>query len=291
MHWDTRLKDKIKSIFGQKLGSQKPQVLDRNQLEATLFEADFSAPLVEKLLQALQTLPANTTQAQIDNALRAQLIQHLPTLARPPKPPAIIYLIGVNGAGKTTTTAKLAHWLCRQQNQVMLAAADTFRAAAADQLRIWANRLQVPILAHVPGSDPAAVVYEAVLAMKSRQIDYLLIDTGGRLHTNQNLLGSLQKMQRTALKAWGAESAPIYNILIIDATLGQNSLQQALSFNQALPLHGLIVTKLDGIARAGSLVSIYQALKLPIWFIGSGEGLEDFTPFNADSYISLLLGN
>ncbi|MBP6505994.1 MAG: signal recognition particle-docking protein FtsY [Opitutaceae bacterium] len=207
--------------------------------------------------------------------------------ALPPKP-AVIAMIGVNGSGKTTTTAKLA-WLLKQEGKtVIVAACDTFRAAAVEQLKAWATRLKLDIVASHTGADAAAVAFDAWQAAKARGSDYLIVDTAGRLHTKGNLMEELAKIRRVLQKH--DASAPQHRWLVVDGSLGSNSIEQAKVFHQSFGLTGLIVTKLDGTSRGGAIVGIWRELKLPIYFIGLGEQPEDLQPFSADSYAKAVFG-
>lgn len=201
--------------------------------------------------------------------------------------PKLILMVGVNGAGKTTTIGKLAHWLKNQGQTVMLAAGDTFRAAATEQLQIWGKRNAISVIAQQPGADPAAVIFDAFSAAKARNIDVLLADTSGRLHTQQNLMAELQKIKRVIQKL--DPQAPHETLLVIDGTVGQNALNQAKEFHDAIGLTGLIVTKLDGTAKGGIVVALTQQLALPIKFIGFGEKVDNLCPFVADDFVRALL--
>ena len=201
----------------------------------------------------------------------------------------VIMLIGVNGSGKTTTTGKLANYFSAQGKKVMLAACDTFRAAAVEQLEIWANRADVPIVRHQAGTDPAAVMFDAVESARARNVDILLADTAGRLHTKHNLMEELKKLQRVAVEKGGAASFRSW--LVLDATLGQNSLNQVKLFNESVPVDALVITKLDGTAKGGIVFAIQSEIKVPIAFIGVGEKLEDMMPFRAAEFSQALIGD
>ncbi|MDD3179791.1 MAG: signal recognition particle-docking protein FtsY [Opitutaceae bacterium] len=202
--------------------------------------------------------------------------------------PAVICLIGVNGSGKTTTAAKLGYDLKEDGRSVLLAACDTFRAAAVEQLRSWAQRLDLDLVASHTGADSAAVAFDAWQAAKSRHKDYLLIDTAGRLHTKRNLMDELAKIRRVLQK--NDPTAPHHSWLVVDGSLGANSIEQARVFHQSFGLTGIIVTKLDGTSRGGALVGIYRQLKLPIYFIGFGEQPDDLQPFSVDNYVKAVFG-
>ncbi len=200
--------------------------------------------------------------------------------------PLVVLVAGVNGSGKTTTIGKLAARFQSEGKKVMLGAADTFRAAAVEQLTVWSERVGVPIIKHKEGADPAAVAHDAVSAAISRGVDCLIIDTAGRLHTKVNLMEELRKIQRVIAKQ--IPGAPHEVLLVLDATTGQNGLQQALRFTETLTVTGIVLTKLDGTAKGGIAVAIQKQLGIPIKFIGVGEGLDDLQPFNAQDFIAAL---
>ena len=206
----------------------------------------------------------------------------------PPTNPTVIAMIGVNGSGKTTTTAKLA-WMLKQDGQsVTLAACDTFRAAAVEQLKSWATRLDLEIVASHTGADAAAVAFDAWQAAKSHGRDYLIVDTAGRLHTKSNLMEELAKIRRVLQKH--DETAPQHRWLVVDGSLGSNSIEQARVFHKQFGLTGLVVTKLDGTSRGGAIVGIWRELKLPIYFVGLGEQPEDLQPFSIENYAKAVFG-
>ena len=200
--------------------------------------------------------------------------------------PEVILVVGVNGVGKTTTIAKLAHYYKEAGKKVVLAAADTFRAAASEQLTIWAERADVPIVKHQEGADPAAVVYDALASAKARNADIVIIDTAGRLHTKTNLMEELKKIGRVADRQ--VPGAPHQTLLILDGTTGQNAVSQAKLFGQAVPITGIIVTKLDGTAKGGVVISIKEELGVPVRWIGIGEKIDDLKPFNAKEFANAL---
>ena len=206
----------------------------------------------------------------------------------PPQTPTVICLIGVNGSGKTTTTAKLAHKLKGEGQSVLVAACDTFRAAAVEQLKSWADRLKIEIVASHTGADAAAVAFDAWQAAKARGHDWLIVDTAGRLHTKGNLMEELAKIRRVLQKHDPA--APQHRWLVVDGSLGVNSIEQAKVFHQSFGLTGLVVTKLDGTSRGGAIVGIWRQLKIPIYFIGLGEQPDDLQPFSADNYARAVFG-
>jgi len=210
-------------------------------------------------------------------------------IPRPPlKWPMVMFVVGVNGVGKTTTVGKLALRFQEIGRSVMLAAGDTFRAAADDQLAVWAERANVPLIKHQPGSDPAAVVYDAVQAAKARKADLLIIDTAGRLHNKKNLMEELSKMRRIIDRDF--PEATVRCMLIMDATTGQNGLNQAKMFKEAVEINGIILTKLDGTAKGGVAIAIRRELNVPVWYIGVGEGIDDLQAFEAKEFVSALFG-
>jgi fused signal recognition particle receptor len=203
--------------------------------------------------------------------------------------PTVILVIGVNGAGKTTTIGKLSAFYHYYGKSVMMAAADTFRAAAIEQLEVWAQRSEAEFIRHEEGSDPAAVVYDAVKAAKARNIDILLVDTAGRLQTKSNLMAELEKINRVIQRE--IPGAPHETLLVLDATTGQNAVSQAKLFTQAAPITGVVLTKLDGTAKGGVVIGISNQFKIPVRYIGIGEGMYDLQPFNRREFMNSLFGN
>ncbi len=199
------------------------------------------------------------------------------------KTPAIVSVIGVNGVGKTTSLGKLAHNLKKEGKEVCLVAADTFRAAAAEQLTMWANRAKVRIIKHAEGADAGAVIYDGIASAKAKKTDVLLVDTAGRLHTKENLMNELAKIDRIIDKEY--PEANRYNLIVIDATTGQNAVSQIENFNEFVKLDGIILTKLDGTAKGGIIISIAKTLKLPVYYVGVGEGIDDLEEFNAKEFV------
>ena len=207
---------------------------------------------------------------------------------RPPlKWPMVMLIVGVNGVGKTTTIGKLALRFKNAQHGVILAAADTFRAAAADQLQIWAERAGVPIVRHGEGADPAAVVYDAIQSAKAKNADLLIIDTAGRLHNKKNLMDELAKITKIVQREY--PEAEMRSMLVVDSTAGQNCLQQARMFKEVAEINGVVLTKLDGTAKGGIAIAIQDELKLPVWYVGVGEGIDDLQPFDANEYVDAIL--
>jgi fused signal recognition particle receptor len=262
-------------------------------LEASLLQADVGAPLTGDIIRSLRVQVAShggTRPDQLRGALRALLLEMLNMPAAPQSPghkPQVWVLVGVNGCGKTTSAAKLAAALQRQGKRVLLAAADTYRAAADEQLQQWADRLKVDLIAGKPGGDPGAVAYEASQAALARGADVLLVDTSGRMHTSHNLMAELQKVCRVTGKV--VPGAPHRVILVLDATTGQNALSQARAFTQAVGVTEILLAKLDGSAKGGAALAIHRNLGLPITYVGLGEGPEDLAPFDAEAYVDALL--
>jgi fused signal recognition particle receptor len=230
------------------------------------------------------------TPVEAETAVRRQMVEVLGSDGLRPleEMPAgsIVLIVGVNGSGKTTSVAKLASYLERHGRTVLLAAADTFRAAAIDQLRIWSERVRAPVVAHQPDADPGAVVFDAVKAAQARNVDFVIVDTAGRLHTKFNLMEELEKIRRVAAKADPA--APIVSLLVLDATTGQNAILQAKSFLKSVDVDGIILAKLDGTAKGGVAFSVRNELGVPIWFVGTGEKAQDFAPFHHLEFVNAL---
>jgi fused signal recognition particle receptor len=284
--------------------------IDWDELEETLIRADLGVPMTMRIIKTLQEREAWALLGigDVIKAVREEIARILPrdpvTIRRATGKPTVILIIGVNGTGKTTSTAKLAHYLLGsgspeppsgdwgqsplpRASGVMLAAADTFRAAAIEQLDIWAKRLGVEIVRGQHGADPAALCYEAYEAAAKQEIDFLLCDTAGRQHTKANLMAELQKIKRTLGKL--DADTPQERLLVVDATTGSNTLSQAREFHNALGLTGLIVTKLDGSGKGGIVVAIQDELGIPTRFVGTGEKLDDFAPFDRKMYLEQLL--
>jgi fused signal recognition particle receptor len=261
------------------------------ELEELLISADVGVGTAEKLIGTVRERAAaeKLDGSQVGEALRQQMVAilTLPPRAHPNAAPPRVYLVvGVNGSGKTTSIAKLAYRLKKEGRSVLLAAADTFRAAAIDQLKKQGERVGVDVIAHQPGADPGAVVYDAFQAARSRQVDALIIDTAGRLHTKFNLMEELKKVRRVAARL--DASAPHEVILVLDATTGQNGLTQARYFTEAVGVTGIFLAKLDGTARGGIVLAICDELGVPIEMIGTGEGLEDMVTFDAAAFVAGL---
>lgn len=265
-------------------------------LEERLLAADFGVPATLHLTGAVETEVMKgklRTERELRDFLKERLVELLAEgdaeteLVRAPAPPTVVLLVGVNGVGKTTTLARLAHRLQDEGESVLLAAADTFRAGAIEQVRAWGARLGAPVVTGSPGGDPAAVVYDAVDAAIGRGATYVLADTAGRLHTQADLMAELAKVARVAGKR--LEGAPHETFLCLDATTGQNALSQARTFAAALPLTGLVICKLDGTARGGVVVAVTRELGVPVKFVGLGEGADDLAPFDPAAFAEGLL--
>lgn len=263
------------------------------ELEAALLAADVGVETTTEVLERLRQRVERhrlSEPAALRSALREELASLLRSLSLPAPEsngrPQVVFLVGVNGTGKTTTIAKLARRWQSQGQSVLLCAADTFRAAAGEQLEIWAERLQTEIIRQKAGADPAAIVYDAVKAAKSRSADAVLVDTAGRLHTKRNLMAELEKMKRTAGKL--VPGAPQEILLVLDATTGQNGLAQARQFTESVGVTGIVLTKLDGTAKGGIVIAIARQLGLPIRYLGVGEGMDDLLDFDPDAYVASL---
>ena len=275
-------------------GGVAPGSLER--LEEILLEADFGVAPTLRLVEDVERKAQRglvKTQDEFLAALREGVETALrsgnsdPALRLSDTPPAVILVVGVNGAGKTTFIAKLANRLRKEGKEVLVAAGDTFRAGAIDQLRVWADRVGAHFVGGQAGADPAAVAYDAIEAALARRADVVIVDTAGRLHTQSNLMTELQKIARVIAKR--LPGAPHETLIVLDGTIGQNAVQQAKSFAEAVPITGLVVTKVDGTARGGIVVAVHEALDVPVKFVGVGETLEDLLPFDASEYAAELL--
>lgn len=294
--WMSGLERTRKQTFGRIssiLGTSEITAETWDDLEAALIQSDMGMETTQSVIASLRkTVKENglTHADELQAALRSELINRLdppPTTLIPDARPAVILLVGVNGSGKTTTAAKLGKRFSGDGKKVLLAAADTFRAAAVDQLQVWADRLNLPIISGQIGGDPGAVAFDAVEAAKSRGMDLLLVDTAGRLHTRYNLMEELKKVYRVAGKAM--PGAPHGVWLVLDATTGQNALQQARAFNQTTTITGVILTKLDSSAKGGMAFAVQQELHVPILFAGLGEKPEDLQPFDRTQFVDGIL--
>jgi fused signal recognition particle receptor len=281
--------------IGELLPGRKIDAEILDELETRLITADVGVPAAAQILEDLRRRVARKELNDVD-ALRKALHDAMQEILQPveqalaidPKhKPFVILVVGINGAGKTTTIGKLAHRLLAEGRSVMLAAGDTFRAAAREQLEVWAQRNGVPVIAQQSGAEPAAVIFDAMNAARARNIDVLIADTAGRLHTQTHLMDELKKVKRVLARQ--DLSAPHEVLLVLDGTIGQNAVAQAEQFHAGLGVTGLVITKLDGTAKGGVVLAIAQKLKIPIRFIGVGEQAEDFGVFNASEFVSALL--
>ncbi len=297
------LSETVDTIFQ---GEKKIDASLLKQLETALLSADLGVRTTKEILESVrEKLERNALSdgAQVKREIKAHIVKILAASTAAVSPaagplagpagasangqgPRVIFVVGVNGAGKTTSIGKLANRLRKDNFTVMLCAADTFRAAAVEQLEIWAHRNGIEVIKQKSGADPAAVVYDAVAAAKARSTDALIVDTAGRLHTKSNLMAELEKMKRTAAKV--IPGAPHDVLLVLDATTGQNGLAQAREFTSSVRVTGIILTKLDGTAKGGIVVAIARELGMPIRFIGTGEQINDLVPFDAETYANSL---
>jgi fused signal recognition particle receptor len=267
------------------------RAVDWDELEESLIRADIGVPMTLRIVEELRQRPGKVTANDIVEVTKRHIQLILPianSRLRPfPNRPKVILMVGVNGTGKTTSTAKLAYLLKQDRHSVMLAAADTFRAAAIEQLKVWADRLQVDVITGEYNADPAALCYDAYSAANKRNIEFLICDTAGRLHTKHNLMQELGKIVRTLRKQ--DEQAPHECLLVVDATTGSNALVQAREFKQAIGLNGLVVTKLDGSGKGGIAIAIQDELGIPPRFVGTGEKPGDLQYFDRDEFVANLL--
>jgi fused signal recognition particle receptor len=264
-----------------------------DELEFTLISADIGVRTTEEILDRIKQR-VERHQLNDVSELRGLIREHLLEIleaserlpARVAEPPAVVLVVGVNGSGKTTTIGKLANRFQNENRQVILCAADTFRAAAIEQLEIWANRTGTRMVRQGPGSDPSAVLFDSLNAARAAKADYVIVDTAGRLQTKENLMAELQKMSRTAKKV--IPEAPHEVLLVLDATTGQNGLEQARKFTETSGVTGIVLTKLDGTAKGGIVVAIARELNLPIRYVGVGEKVDDLLPFDPEKFIESL---
>jgi len=279
----------LKKVFGKtseaikEVAPQKKKEITKDEFEEILLESDVNYELVERLLE---TLPEKINRIQAFNSL-ISVFQYKADWKESDAKPYVEMIIGVNGAGKTTTISKLAYRYKQEGKGVILGAGDTFRAAAIEQLTRWANKLDIPIVATKQGHDPSAVVYDTIEAAKARGLAHVIIDTAGRLHTQTNLSEELKKMIRVADKAM--TGAPHRKMLILDGTQGTSAINQAKAFNDMIGIDGIIITKLDGTAKGGSVLSIADELQMPIFYIGTGEQPADLVRFKANDYVNTIL--
>ena len=264
-----------------------------DELEFTLISADIGVRTTEEILERIRERVGRhqlSDAAELKGLIREHLLEILEASERAParvlEPPAVVLVVGVNGSGKTTTIGKLSNRFKNEQRSVLLCAADTFRAAAIEQLEIWGQRTGTQVIRQAQGSDPSAVLYDALSAARARKVDYVIVDTAGRLQTKENLMAELQKMDRTAKKV--IPDAPHEVLLVLDATTGQNGLEQARKFTETSGVTGIVLTKLDGTAKGGIVVAIARELNLPIRYIGVGEKVDDLLPFDPEKFIESL---
>ncbi len=281
--------DALAGKLGRLFGGASIEDADLEETEEILLESDLGWELTEKVIDELPR-KVRVSGMPWKEALAEILIENtpLPDCRTVAARPFVTVVVGVNGAGKTTTIARLAARLQRRNEKVLIACADTFRAAAAEQLEVWADRLGTAVLTQLPGSDAGAVAFDAVKRGLSRDYDSVIIDTAGRLPNKKGLLDELAKIHRVCGKAM--ESAPHEVLLVLDGTVGQNAKAQTEQFMKALPVTGLVITKLDGTARGGSVLAMASQLRIPVKYIGVGEGSEDLLDFNLESYVRALLG-
>ncbi|MGW8318299.1 MAG: signal recognition particle-docking protein FtsY [Candidatus Promineifilaceae bacterium] len=294
------IKDSLKrtrqSVFGQivnVLGMGEITEETWDDVEALLIQADMGVATTMELIEAVRERVDSEGLYTADQLLDAMKREMRLILKDPPpfeleqsRQLTVVMVVGVNGSGKTTTIGKLAYYYKLRGRKVIVAAGDTFRAAAIDQLRIWSDRADVPIVAGQPGGDPAAIAYDGIRASRARGYDLLFVDTAGRLHTKFNLMRELEKMYSVCRKS--VHAAPHEVLLVLDATTGQNALMQAAKFKESVNVTGVVLSKLDSTAKGGMVFAIYRELDLPVRFIGTGEGIEDLAPFDADAYIDGL---
>jgi len=285
----SKLVHEIKRIF---TGSPKLTRTNLDELEAALIGADLGMAMTSQIIVAVKKSYESQGGGGLDvfdiarREVELSLSANQAAMVKMPSGPTVVSLVGVNGTGKTTTAAKLAYHIQSAGGTACIAACDTFRAAAIEQIKLWGERLKVPVVAGNYGADPAAVAHDAVTAAMARQIDYLFIDTAGRLHTKHNLMQELQKLHRVMGKQLAG--APHETLLVLDATTGMNAMNQAREFNKSVKLTGLIVTKLDGTSKGGMVVAIQKELGLPIKWVGLGEQPDDLQPFDAAQFAAAL---
>ncbi|HTO74459.1 MAG TPA: signal recognition particle-docking protein FtsY [Thermoanaerobaculia bacterium] len=287
----TEILEKVGAAVKKGLGIDET-VLE--SLQEALIAADVGAETAAALAEGVRQRAYVSERKDLEGVRRMLIEEIEKILAAAPRPAAaasvpleVIFLVGVNGSGKTTTTAKLARRAIADGRSVLLAAADTFRAGAIEQLGVWGERLGVPVVRHREGADPSAVLFDALSAARARGVTVLFVDTAGRLHTKKNLMDELAKMRRIAARE--VPGAPHQTLLVLDATTGGNGLAQARRFVEAVGVTGVVLTKLDGSARGGIVLAIYRELKLPVLYVGVGEGMDDLVPFDASEYAKALL--
>lgn len=285
--------DKIDDLFNN-YGEIDDELFD--ELEEILIMADIgmntTMTLIEKLKEALKERKIKDSALVKDvlkDVMEEVLVEHNHSTFELPNEPTIIMVIGVNGVGKTTSIGKIAHRLKSEGKSVLIAAGDTFRAAAIEQLKVWGDRVNVPVIHQTEGSDPAAVIFDAIQSAKAKKVDVLICDTAGRLHNKVNLMNELSKVFRVIDREYPDAHKEV--LLVLDATTGQNAIQQAKVFNEAAQINGIVLTKLDGTAKGGVVLAINQELSIPVKLIGVGEGIEDLQPFDARAFVHALFGD
>ena len=293
----SRRMDRASLAFSEQV---RDTVLLRRQLDDAFYDdlldilvgADAGMGLAEQLVESLRERVRLERIGSAEEALRALKDEMLQLLTARDRSlaldarPAVVVVVGVNGSGKTTTLGKFAHRLRAEGLTPLIAAADTFRAAAIDQMRVWADRSDTDVVAHQPGADPGAVVYDAIQAALARRVDILLVDTAGRLHTKQNLMAELAKVRRVIERA--IPEAPHETLLVIEAPTGMNAVAQARAFHDSMPLSGVVLTKLDGTSRGGTILAIEAELGVPVKLVGLGEGIDDLNVFDPEAYLDAL---
>ena len=282
-----KISEKISALFSR--GRIDEEFYE--ELEEILISSDISVRTSMDIVDDLRERVKKDKLTENDDVVNALKDILLETVERAEpleiSTPAVIMVIGVNGVGKTTTIGKLAHYLSEKKSSVIIAAADTFRAAASDQLSVWADRANVKIVKSAEGSDPSSVVYDAIASAKARKTDYLIIDTAGRLHVKANLMEELKKMSRTVEKEY--PEANFYKFIVLDATTGQNAVNQVEVFNEAIGLDGIVLTKLDGTAKGGFVISMCGELEMPVTYVGTGEKLDDIDVFDAKQFVDGII--
>ena len=283
----TAFSEKLRVLFSKnKLGNEFYE-----ELEEILISSDVSVTTAEEVVERVKAQAISEKlkdEAYVTELLRQVLTDILEeSEVEPPEYPCVIMLVGVNGVGKTTTVGKLAHYFLSQGKTVTVAAADTFRAAASEQLSVWAERAKVRIVKHEEGSDPSAVIFDAVSSAKAKKTDVVIVDTAGRLHVKENLMNELRKMDRVVRREY--PEADFLKLLVLDATTGQNAVSQARVFDEAVELDGIVLTKLDGTAKGGFVFSLSSELSLPVIFAGVGEKMEDLEFFNSKDFVEAIL--
>ena len=283
----SNLSEKLRALFSKnKLGNEFYE-----ELEEILISSDVSVSTAEEVVERVKSqaiaekLKDETYVTQILRDTLTEMLEE--SEVEPPQYPCVIMLVGVNGVGKTTTVGKLAHYFLKQGKTVTVAAADTFRAAASEQLSIWAERAKVRIVKHEEGSDPSAVIFDAVSSAKAKKTDVVIIDTAGRLHVKENLMQELRKMDRVVTREY--PEADFLKLLVLDATTGQNAVAQARVFDEAVEIDGIVLTKLDGTAKGGFVFSLSSELSLPVIFAGVGEKMDDLEFFDSASFVEAIL--